>query len=196
MEELRPVEALYLMFCVNEEEWSDEDSLTAVLIYLVANEFIKPVKKNLVLTEKGEKALSSNTLREYEVDILQAIKEEDPEYMVDAIDSYSFKKHFINIGLFTKVPAKFLFIRYRRTVVSEIGNKTIDKLLKLREKIKTLLAEKNKFEEKEIILAYAFPSISGTSKFKKYAKEIVGEAEDAATLRLATRVPLLQLLVQ
>jgi len=77
---------------------------------------------------------------------------------------YHLRQHFIDLGLLTKVPVKFLFIKYYKAVINDKWNKTIKELLEEKEKIKTSLAKEKKLEKKEIILTYAFPSIKGVSK--------------------------------
>ncbi|HPY08904.1 MAG: hypothetical protein ACOX0H_00870 [Patescibacteria group bacterium] len=173
MKELRLVEMFFLACYICEEKWSDADALTAILIDLLINNLVTSVGKDLVVTEKGERALSTNVLREYEIDFLQTTKKEKPEFMIENRFFFHLRQHFIDLGLLTKVPAKFLFIKYNKTIINDKWKKIINELLEEREKIKTLLTEEERLEKKEIVLAYAFPSIS--SEFKKYAKKIIGE---------------------
>jgi hypothetical protein len=185
-DELRPVEALYLMSYADLEEWSSENALAAVLVYLSIHGYIEAHKKKFQLTAKGEEALTSeDILWDYETQFLQTIKDKDPEEMVDMIESLDFKGSCLEANYFTKVKAKFLWIiPYKKTEFSEDGQRLVEKLVEAREKIN--LAFKDKTLTKEgIVNSYAFPSLAMSNGFKKYATKVVADVEEAAAIRTA-----------
>jgi hypothetical protein len=184
--ELRPVEALYLMSCAGLEEWSSENALAAILVYLSVNGYIEAHKKEFKLTAKGEEALASeDILWNYETELLQTIKDKDPEETAYLIERMDFKGSCLDANYFTKVKAKFLwFIPYKKTEFSETGEQLVEKLVEAREKINLTLKEKTLTKD-GIVNSYAFPSLAMSNGFKKYATKVVANAEEAVAIRSA-----------
>ncbi len=170
-EELRPVEAFYLMSRAGHEEWSNENALAAVLAYLSSNGYIKAHKNSFKLTVKGNAAIGSNALWYYEINVLRAIRDHYFEDLINIVGNVPLKLVCLDLALFTKVKAKFLgFIPYKKTVFSSFGERTLQKLIEERKKIEQAL-ERGALTKKSILSSHAFPSLAASSKFKYSAKD-------------------------
>lgn len=183
---LRPVEIFYLLSdTVEVEEWANENAIAAVLIYLRLSGYIQIKDESLSLTDKGRQVLSTGkNLRQYELDILMAIDQDEPEEIAEAIDGYDFDIQFFQTGLYTREPAKFLWlIPYQKKVLSEKGLSLIQGLSLLKDTLSSHLKEGAELNEQIISCTYAFPSLALSNQFKEYAKRAIGasEAAQAAT---------------
>ena len=187
-EELRPVEALFLMSFIDKEEWSTENALAAVLVYLAVNKYIKADGSEFILTAKGELAIREEaSLRGYEIDILNAIDDGDIEDIVEIIDWFDFEKLFMGFGIFTKQPAKFLrFIPYKKTVLASKTDDAIKQLLSARNAISGSIYQGKKVEGNYITFVYAFPSLALSNGFREYANKLVDAAEATDVAMAAT----------
>lgn len=185
VKELRPVEALYLLYQNDKEEFDDENALAAALVYLSMEGHIKPKKKGegFVVTDKP-----TANLRPYEKDLLKAIRSSDDEDILSAVDDFNFKKFMTENGFYEIRPEKkkFLFfkwtanVRHRTTKFSEAQKH----LIEVKKQIK-ILKDKKKFDNKMFAMTYAFPSAGLTNGFLKYAKDVVGEVESIQASHVA-----------
>jgi hypothetical protein len=120
--QLRPVEVFYLMSFNGEETWTIKDALAATLMYLSAAGFIKTEEKEFILTPEGKQILSgdvsaSDRLRAYEANVLNAIKDKNVQGIVCSIKFHDFVQDFLDKGMFTKEPVKFLGLTVFKKVV-------------------------------------------------------------------------------
>lgn len=97
-EELRPVEALWLLNREDKQVWNRESCLKAVLVDLATRGLLEP-EENEETFEPTENEPDSE-LREYEKEVLEAVEgEDDQQDMVNAVYDFDFESFFIEHGI-------------------------------------------------------------------------------------------------
>ena len=183
IDELRPVEALYLLHTTGKERMDEENSLAATLVYLANEGYIEPIKSkffqdiDLGLTDKGRSERSS--LRPYEVDSLEAIASEDAEDLLDAVDGFDFRNYMTQRGFFrTEQRQRGIWIfkwNHTNYFPSEKYKQAIVELDGLKGQIASAITQKS--QDKFLMnMSYAFPSTGLSNGFLEYAKEIADAA--------------------
>lgn len=100
-EELRPVEALWLLNRENKQNWSRETCLRAVLVDLATRGLLEPEddEESFEPTDKEPES----ELRQYEKDVLTAVEgEDDQQEMVNSVYEFEFESFFIDRGVLSR----------------------------------------------------------------------------------------------
>jgi len=189
-EDLRPVEVLYLMEKEQEENADKEEYLASVLVSLSMKGYLKPKTEN-----KGFEIIKEDeNLRDYEKDIIRAIKEGDDRKIMSSVVDYNFKNFFIKRGLLKIIttPKKWWIFNWEKKEIikTDLYYKKIEAIKKLKEELLTLSRNK-KFEENKFLYSYSFPSLKLDKKFLKYAKEIKDNVEDITSSIAATNTAII-----
>jgi hypothetical protein len=97
-QELRPVEALWLLDREEKQSWTRESCLRAVLVDLATRGLIEPEEDDETFEPTGESP--DVKLREYEEEVLDAVEgEDDQQKMVEAVYDFDFESFFIENGV-------------------------------------------------------------------------------------------------
>lgn len=97
-QDLRPVEALWLLDREEKQSWTRESSLRAVLVDLATRGLLEPEEDDETFEPTGESP--DVELREYEEEVLDAVEgEDDQQKMVGAVYDFDFESFFIENGV-------------------------------------------------------------------------------------------------
>lgn len=109
IQDIRPVEALFLLSHAKKEEMVEEYSLSAVLGFLSNEGYIRPENETFIRTDKQVNGIRS--LRRYEIDCLDAIMyKSDEEGLLRAITYFDFYTFMTHKGFFEKHEKEKWFI--------------------------------------------------------------------------------------
>ncbi len=176
---LRPVEALYLLDEAGKEEMNTETGLAASLVYLGVNGYITPQNKGFSLTTKGQH--DRLMLRPYETKMLDCIDKKHPEGLVNILYKPDFRHEATQNGFFrTEKTRKSLWVfKWNSTSHTPTGkfNQAIGELDDLRKEIETASQRQDSLTPDKMAMAYAFPSLALSDGFRRYASEVVGAVE-------------------
>jgi hypothetical protein len=97
-QDLRPVEALWLLDREGEQTWTRESSLRAVLVDLATRGLLEPEEDDETFEPTSQSP--DVELREYEEEVLDAVEgEDDQQEMVEAVYDFDFESFFIENGV-------------------------------------------------------------------------------------------------
>lgn len=97
-QDLRPVEALWLLDREGKQSWTRESSLRAVLVDLATRGLLEPEEDDETFEPTDESP--DVDLRKYEEEVLDAVEgEDDQQNMVDAVYDFDFESFFIDNGV-------------------------------------------------------------------------------------------------
>jgi len=173
--QMRPAEALYLLSALpsdKTEGFSSPSALMAVFAYFISKGYIIANQAGIYLTRNGEEAIKSDFhLRQYEINILEKIKQDHLIEALDEVEPTQFSKLFLEKGLLEKKGAKLIYVihyqkKVRTTRFFELGED-----LRVIRKIMRGLIQHQAIIPSELIPAiFSFPSLLG-EKFKEYVKQ-------------------------
>ena len=186
--DLRPVEALYLLSEAKVEKMDRENSLAAVLAYFSSKGLFKKREEKLfTFTDKlpidvSDKIHSIRTqLREYELEIIKSIENDNAEKLMNNIEHFDFKKFFAENNLFDTKREGFLW-KHNVYTPNKKNNEIVEELLNLRQQISDTI--KNKSLDKDMLaMSYAFPNEQFDNKTTDIAHEIKNIVEEIELIR-------------
>lgn len=186
LEDIRPVEALWLLDEKGEQNWTTEAALQAALIDLSVRGFVKPDPDNEdELQPTGE--ATEDDLRRYEQELLTAILgDDDQQAMVDAIQDFDFESFFYDLGLFEDEETEHSTL-WGLLEWSESTRVWTDTAETLFDELQTAGSELERAVEREQVspeqmpLIYAFPDAQFCEEFMDRSDDIVVDLEQHDT---------------
>lgn len=196
LNELRPVEALYLLSEEDVSDWDENFALGATLSHLLCSGLITVKKRKVALTSKAN-SCSSDTLRSYEIDVLDAIGSKDYGVMFDYIDDFDFDDYLLETGFYNIEDKKmrilgFFNLPYSEYVLSSKGQSAMDELKVLKNGIKNSFRQGVVLDDKVLSYTYAFSDLVDPM-FHKFAKKNIAELKNSCSVsELSSHVLYLQ----
>lgn len=182
MGELRPVEKLCLMGLAGEEKVTPKNELAAILAYLCYCEYVVIEADSLRLTPSGERTITSRMarasgiLRTYEIAILENVGRYDFMNLMSTMFAGDFGEELISQGLWRIEKTKGRIFDRRTVVQTEIALPILDKMKEVRTTIEKAIASGRPLSPRELMDAYAFPSVILCGDLEKDAQRIFGSA--------------------
>jgi len=182
--DLRPVEALYLLNYAEEENMHLGNSLEAILVYLANKGYVQAKDNDIFLTGKGK--TNRTGLRQYEVNCLDAIARQKDEHLIRIVNKFNFGELMTQQGFFIKPKNKEEKRIFKQThskyLPTEKYYQAIKELDELKEEILSAIEEKRK-DEYLISMSFAFPTSGLCYQYLDYP--IVGVDSGCAAVSAA-----------
>ena len=166
IEELRPVEALFLLDKAKKgnEIVQESDYLAAVIAYLVLYGYLDDKENKLSATDK-----QGNELRNYEANSIEAIMGNDNIRLLYGVTKYNFEPLLSKQDFFALKETRLLWLKINQ---SYHPTKKHEKALKELDELKVMLM-KPRDDKYMASMRYAFPSLVFNEKYTRYAVNIV-----------------------
>jgi hypothetical protein len=167
-EELRPVEALYIISKEKGLSPTNEENLSAIISYLIEYYMIGGAIGGFGLSAIKGKLFNMNkdNLRDYEKAIIEGIENNNSSKIISSLKNLNIEKSLLNLG-------------YKKEDFYE-NKKRYKKSSKYKEEIKRLGALEKKLKNTEDIerpksIIYAFPNLTYKTKTVEIAKKILSK---------------------
>jgi hypothetical protein len=174
-DDLRPVEALYLLNLGKKEDWTNENCLAATIAFLGVNGYIQyePFRSiaysvDLDLTDKGR--YDAESLRPYEKDCLDGIVMNNSRFILYNTNNLDFDKLLVDKGILRPEQAKlWLLFKYTKYFSTEKYGQALNELDDLKKQT-TVSSENSEYLQ---AMRYAFPSLGLNQEYLEYARKII-----------------------
>ena len=163
---LRPVEALYLLNKDKKEKMTVQNSLVAVLAYLIINDYIAIKGTQFTVWDKHWK-----DLRSYERQCMGKIVDHQQNYLLDVIYQFKFRAIMDKLG-YVNIKSVGMIVPKFKVIPTTKFYTAIEELVLLKQTIATLDGL-SKLDANMTAMSYAFPSIILRDKESKFAKKLI-----------------------
>lgn len=173
-QDLRPVEALWLLDREGEQNWTRESSLRAVLVDLATRGLLEPEEDEETFEPTGNSP--DTELRSYEEEVLEAVEgEDDQQKMVNAVYEFDFESFFIENGLLERNTKKrdisvlsYTLFEWEDTEISESEeyDTMVAEILETEGDLRVQF-EKNELKSNEVPMVFAFQDSDWFSDFEE-----------------------------
>lgn len=185
LDDLRPVELLWILSEEGDQSWTRKSSLQAALISMSMRGLIRPEDDGKGFRPTADAHLDDDAnLRPYEVKIRDAIVGiDDGERMVNAVYEYDFESDLRHKGFYRRQDEQksllFGLITWTKTanVPTDRCTAVLDELDRVRDDLSDAV-DRGRVRPEQVPMMYAFPDAKFSSEFAARSDELVVDIED------------------
>ncbi|ESP88208.1 hypothetical protein [Candidatus Halobonum tyrrellensis] len=185
LDDLRPVELLWILSEEGDQSWTRKSSLQAALISMSMRGLIRPEGDGEGFRPTADAHLDEDAdLRPYEVEIRDAIVGiDDGERMVNAVYEYDFEADLRHRGFYRRREEQKSLLFGLITWTETVGVSTdrcaavLDELDRVRDDLADAV-ERGRVRPEQVPMVYAFPDAEFSGEFAARSDELVVDIEE------------------